>query len=54
MIFRSEKQVKFIYSKTIIIPAKNEEGNLEKLIDRIQILKILKLYLPMVSHKTTH
>ena len=35
MIFRSEKQVKFNYSKAIIIPAKNEEGNLEELIDRI-------------------
>ena len=35
MIFRSEKQTQFKFSKSIIIPAKNEEGNLEELIDRI-------------------
>ena len=39
MIFRSEKFTKFEYSKSIIIPAKNEEGNLEELIDRIPIFK---------------
>jgi glycosyltransferase involved in cell wall biosynthesis len=35
MIFRSERQTHFKYSKAIIIPAKNEEGNLDELIDRI-------------------
>ena len=34
-LFRLENYSKEVYTKSIIIPAKNEEGNLEELIERI-------------------
>ena len=38
-VFRKGGLGKNIYSKTVIIPAKNEEGNLEELIERINLEK---------------